>query len=105
MYENMIKLRYSVESRERKYIKGYEFMTSDKNIGKSLRSKDSQKLFHRTKKFAADAFKIPSKRAIKNARSSTTTLRRGSFTEHTWKSNTSIALIRINYLEISNVLY
>ena len=33
----MIKVRYSVESRERKYIKGYELMTSDKNIGKKLK--------------------------------------------------------------------
>ena len=30
---NIIKIRYSIEPRERRYVKGYEFLSLAKNIG------------------------------------------------------------------------
>ena len=40
----LIKMRYSVESRNRIYVKGNEFLSFAKNMGKSLSNKYSQKL-------------------------------------------------------------
>ena len=31
---DIIKIRYSIESRDRRYVKGYGFLTFAKNIGK-----------------------------------------------------------------------
>ena len=32
-------MRYSIEPRERRYVKGYEFLSFAKNIGKNLSNK------------------------------------------------------------------
>ena len=37
-------MRYSVEPRNRRYVKGYGFLSFAKNIGKNISSKYSQKL-------------------------------------------------------------
>ena len=37
-------MRYSVEPRDRRYVKGYGFLFFAKNIGKSLNNNYSQKL-------------------------------------------------------------
>ena len=42
-------MRYSIEPRDRKYIKGYGFLSFAKNIGKSLSNKYSQKLLTQLK--------------------------------------------------------
>ena len=34
-------MRYSIELRDRRYVKGYGFLSSDKNIGKNISSKYS----------------------------------------------------------------
>ena len=57
-------MRYSVEPRDRKCVKGYEFLSFAKNIGKKISSKYSQKLVDSAQKFAIDAIKTASKRAI-----------------------------------------
>ena len=57
-------MRYSIESRNRIYVKGYGFLSFDKNIGTHLNNNDSQKLLDSAKKSAADAIKTTSKRAI-----------------------------------------
>ena len=54
-------MRYSVEPRERRYEKGYEFLSFAKNIGRSLINKYGQKLVDIAKKSATDIFKIASK--------------------------------------------
>ena len=59
-----MKMRYSIESRDRRYVKGYGFLSVAKNIGKNISSNDSQKLVDGAKKFATDAIKTASKRAI-----------------------------------------
>ena len=37
-------MRYSIESRDRRYVKGYRFLSFAKNIGRGISSKYSQKL-------------------------------------------------------------
>ena len=59
-------MRYSIESRDRVYVKGYGFLSFDKNMGKSLSNKYGQRLIDSAKKSATDAIKIASKRAIQN---------------------------------------
>ena len=57
-------MRYSIEPRDRIYVKGYEFLSFAKNIGKNLSGKYSQKRFDRAKKSTTDITKTASKRAI-----------------------------------------
>ena len=57
-------MRYSIEPGERRYVKGYTFLSFAKNTGKSLSNKYGQKLVDTAKKSATDAFKTACKRAI-----------------------------------------
>ena len=59
-----IKMRYSIEPRERIYVKGYGFLSFAKNMGKSLSNKYGQKIFDSSKKSTTDAIETASKRAI-----------------------------------------
>ena len=43
-------MRYSIEPKDRIYVKGYRFLPLAKNLGKSLISKFGQKLLHSAKK-------------------------------------------------------
>ena len=51
----IIKMRYSVEPRDRIYIKEYGFLSFAKNMGKILNNKYGQKRLGRAKKSTADA--------------------------------------------------
>ena len=42
-------MRYSIEPRDRMYVKGYEFLSFAKNMGKNLRNKYDQKLLDSAK--------------------------------------------------------
>ena len=71
-------MRYSIEPRERKYIKGYGFLSFAKNIGthaakvaKNMSDKHNQKLVDTAKKSATDAIKTASKRAIQKTAEAT----------------------------------
>ena len=64
-------MRYSIEPRERRYVKGYGFLSFARNLGthatkvaKNFNNKYGQKLADSTKKSATDALKIAGKRAI-----------------------------------------
>ena len=64
-------MRYSIEPRERKYVKGYGFLNFARNLGthatkvaKNLNNKYGQKLPDSAKKSTTDALKIAAKRAI-----------------------------------------
>ena len=59
-----IKMRYSIEPRDRIYVKGYGFLSFAKNMGKSLSNKYGQKLLDSAKKSTTDAIKTASERAI-----------------------------------------
>ena len=62
-------MRYSIEPRERRYVKGFLFFA--KNIGKNLSNKYGKKLVDTAKKSATDALKIASKRAIQKTAEAT----------------------------------
>ena len=66
-----IKMRYSIEPRDRIYVKGYGFLSFVKNIGKSLNNKYGQKLLDSAKKFTTDAIETASKRAIQKTAEAT----------------------------------
>ena len=62
---DILKMCYSTEPRDRRYVKGYGFLSFAKNIGKNITNKYSQKLVNSAKKSATDAIKTASKRAIR----------------------------------------
>ena len=64
-------MRYSIEPRDRRYVKGYGFLSFVKNIGKNISSKYSQKLVDNVKKSATDAIKTASKRVIQKTAKAT----------------------------------
>ena len=71
-------MRYSIEPRDRIYVKGYGFLSFDKNMGrhvnkvaKSLSNKYGQKLRDSAKKSTADAITAASKRAIQKTAEAT----------------------------------
>ena len=64
-------MRYSIEPRERRYVKGSGFLSFAKNIGENLTNKYSKDLVDTAKKSAADALKIASKRAIQKTAEAT----------------------------------
>ena len=57
-------MRYSIEPRNRIYVKGCGFLSFARNMGKSLSYKYGQKLVDSAKKSTTDAIKTASKRAI-----------------------------------------
>ena len=64
-------MRYSIEPRDKIYLKGYGFLSFAKSMGthatkvtKNVSNKYSQKLIDSAKKFTADPIKTASKRAI-----------------------------------------
>ena len=71
-------MRYSIEPKRRRYVKGYSFLSFAKNIGthaanvaKNMSNKYSQKLVDTAKKSATYAIKTASKRAIQKTAEAT----------------------------------
>ena len=64
-------MRYSIEPRARRYVKGYGFLSFAKDIGRNLSNKYDQKLVDSAKNSATDALKIASKRAIQKTAEAT----------------------------------
>ena len=64
-------MRYSIEPRDRIYVKGYGFLSFAKNMGKGLSSKYGQKLLDSAKKSTTDAIKTASKRTIQKTAAAT----------------------------------
>ena len=64
-------MRYSIEPRDRIYVKGYGFLSFAKNMGKSLSHKYGQKLLDSAKKSITDAIKIALKRVIQKTAEAT----------------------------------
>ena len=60
-------MRYSLEPRDRIYVKGYEFMS----FARSMSNKYGKKLVDTAKKSATDAIKTASKRAIQKTAEAT----------------------------------
>ena len=58
-------MRYSIEPKDRIYVKEYGFLSFAKNMGTQLNSKYGQNLFDSAKKSTTDAIKAASKRAVR----------------------------------------
>ena len=67
-------MRYSIEPRDRIYVKVYRFLSFAKNMGKRLSNKYGQKLLDSAKKSTRDAIKTASKRAIQKTAEATSGL-------------------------------
>ena len=68
---NIIKMRYSIEPRDRIYLKDHGFLSSAKNMSKNLSNKYSQKPLDSAKKSTTDPIKTASKRAIQKVAEAT----------------------------------
>ena len=66
-------MRYSIETRDKIYVKGYRFLSFAINMGTSLSDKYGQKLLDSAKS-ATDAIKTASKRAIQKTAETTVNL-------------------------------
>ena len=64
-------MRYSIEPRDRIYVKGYGLLSFAENIGKSLSNKYGQKLLDSAKKSTTDATETASKRATQKTAEAT----------------------------------
>ena len=64
-------MRYSIEPRDRIYVKGYGFMFFAKNIGKNLSNKYRQKIIDTAKKSATNAIKTASQQGIQETAEAT----------------------------------
>ena len=71
-------MHYSIEPRERRYVKGYGLLSFARNlrthatkVAKNVNNKYGQKLADSAEKSATDAFKIASKRAIQRTAEAT----------------------------------
>ena len=64
-------MRYSIEPRDRIYVKGYGFLSFAKTIRKSLSNKYNQKLLDSTKKYTTDPIKTAPKAAIQKTAEAT----------------------------------
>ena len=62
-------MRYSIEPKNRIYVKGYGIQSFGKNIGKKLNNRYGQKVIDSAKKPTADAIRGSSKRAIQKFKS------------------------------------
>ena len=60
-----MKMRYSIEPKDRIYVKGYGFLCFAKNMGKYLSNKYVQKLLDSAKKSNTGAIKTASKKESK----------------------------------------
>ena len=64
-------MRYSLEPRERIYVKGYGFLSFAKNRGKNVSNKFDQRHLDSAEKSTTDAIKSASKRAIQKTAETT----------------------------------
>ena len=64
-------MRYSIEPKDRIYLKGYGFLSFAKNLDKNLSNKYGQKRLDSAKKSTTDAIKPASKRAIQKTAEAT----------------------------------
>ena len=58
-------MRYSIEPRDRIYVKEYGFLSFAKNMSKTLSNKYGQKFFDSAKKATADTIKLLQKGQFK----------------------------------------
>ena len=64
-------MRYSIEPKDRIYVKGYGFLSFAKNVGKNWSNKYGQKLLDSARKSTTDAIKTAAKRAMQKTKEAT----------------------------------
>ena len=64
-------MRYSIEPKDKTYVKGYRFLSFAKNMVRNLSNKYGRKLLNSAKKFRTDAIKTASRRTIQKAAEAT----------------------------------
>ena len=64
-------MRYSIEPKDKIYLKRFGFLSFAENMGKNLSKKYGQKLLDSTKKSTTDVIKIASKSAIQKITAAT----------------------------------
>ena len=64
-------MRYSIEPKDRIYVKGYGLLSFAKNMDTQLSSKYGQKLFDSVKKLTTHVIKAASKRAVQKTAETT----------------------------------
>ena len=64
-------MRYSIEPRDRIFVKRYRFLSFAKNMGKNVSNKYCQKLLYNAKKSTTDGIKTASKGAIQKTAEAT----------------------------------
>ena len=67
-------MRYSIDPRDKRYVKSYGFLSFAKNTDKNIRCKYSQKFVDSAKKSATDAIKTALQRAIQKTAEATADL-------------------------------
>ena len=87
-------MRFSIEPRERRHVKGYGFLSFPRNIGthaakvvKNMSNKYDQKLADTAEKSATDAIKTASKRAIQKIAEATGDLVDNKIADKTTSAN------------------
>ena len=100
-------MRYSIEPRDRIYVKGYGFLSFAKNMGthatkvaKNLSNKYSQNLLDCAKKSSTDGIKTASKRAIQKTAEATGDLIGNKIADRITKTSQNISKRDENELEI-----
>ena len=64
-------MRYSIDPKDRIYVKGYGFLSFAKNMSKNLSNKYSQKRIYSAKRFTTNGIKTASKREIQKTAEAT----------------------------------
>ena len=102
-------MRYSVEPRERRHVKGYGFLSFARNIGthatkvaKNMSNKYSQKLVDTARKSATDAIKTASKRAIQKTAEATGDLVRNKIADKITSESKKLHNEEIQLNEVNN---
>ena len=104
-------MHYSVEPRDRRYVKSYRFLSFakniGKNIGKNISNKYSQKLVDTAKKSATDVIKTASKRPIQKTAEATGDLFGNKIADQITlkKSTTELHSKKLNSKEANNERY
>ena len=97
-------MRYSIEPRDRIYVKRYGLLSFAKNIGKSLSNKYGPKLLDSAKKSTTDAIKTASKRAIQKIAEATGDLIGNKIADKITSVSTELHSKKFIFLEIIDEL-
>ena len=97
-------MRYSIEPRERRYVKGYGFLSFPKNIGKNLGNKYGQKLIDSAKNSATDTLKLTSQRASQKAADATGDLVGNKIAGKITNYSKNLQIVRQSFIQMNLIM-